>query len=103
MNNVTIKLGQNANENQQLWYSANPKHIWIHLSSFPSSHVIIEDENPDKQLIDFAAKLCKMNSKYKNLKNIKYTVTNCGNLKRGDNLGEVEFKSNRKVKDYPIY
>ena len=46
--------------------------------------------------------ICKENSKYRNLRNVKISSTTCGNLKKGDKPGEVYFKSNRKVIDYLI-
>ena len=49
-----------------------------------------------------AAQLCLSNSKYKNLRNIKACATTVGNLVMGDVVGEVEFKSNRRVRDFRI-
>ena len=97
---IVIKLGENAKENWELSFNSKQSHIWIHLSSFPSSHVIIEHDFPSYELIYEAGLLCKSHSKYRNLKNLKISVTTCSNLKKGDKTGEVMFKSNRKVKDY---
>ena len=94
--NITIKLGENAKENWKL-LNTNPNFIWMHLDSFPSCHVIIETENPSKDVILIGATLCKSHTKYKNIKNIKVCMTTCGNLKKGENVGSVIFKSKRKV------
>tara|TARA_B100000073_G_scaffold170218_1_gene140741 strand:- start:6624 stop:6947 length:324 start_codon:yes stop_codon:yes gene_type:complete len=96
---ITIKMGENAKENWKLTLTAKPIYTWIHLSAFPSSHVIIESENPSKEVIQYAATLCHQYSKFKNLKKVKYSITNCSNIIRGDKTGEVFFKSNKKVQD----
>ena len=102
IDNITIKLGESAKENWDLAFSSNNEYIWVHLASFPSAHIIIENECPETNIINQAGQLCKAHSKYRNLKNVKMSVTTCSNLKRGSKPGEVYFKSNRKVKEYVI-
>lgn len=97
LNEKIFKIGKNAEENWSL-LDINENFYWFHLNSFPSCHVIIEDENPDDEDISFAASLCKNNTKYKNLKNLKICYTKCSNLKKGTDIGSVIFKSKRKVK-----
>ena len=99
---VNIKLGENAKENWDLTFNAHPEHIWIHLTHYPSGHLIIEDRNPTFETINRCAKICQNHSKCKNMKHIKYSVTKCKNLLKGEKEGEVEFISYRKVKDCPI-
>ncbi len=41
-----VKIGQNSRENWNLIENSNQNYIWLHLDSFPSCHVVIEDENP---------------------------------------------------------
>ena len=96
--NVTIKLGQNAQENTLLVSESEPNYTWIHLESFPSGHVIVCCDEPSNEVLAYAMKICLDGTKYKNMKNIKASVTKKSNLKLTDVLGEVEFKSNRKVK-----
>ena len=102
IDDITIKIGENANENWELSLKSKGEYTWIHLASFPSPHVIIEHESPSTQLINEGGILCKLYSKYKNLRNLKISVTTCSNLKKGDKPGEIYFKSNRKVKEYTI-
>ena len=102
IDDITIKLGENAKENWELAFNSNGEYIWVHLASFPSSHVIIENNFPETSIINQAGQLCKTHSKYRNLKNVKMSVTTCSNLKRGTKPGEVYFKSNKKVKEYII-
>ena len=104
MQNVLIKLGENAKENMQLISEASPHHIWLHLDAFPSGHCIIETSFPlsshtedHNALIQGAGNFCLQHTKFKNLKHIKVSVTYVSNLKKTDKIGEVEFNSNRKV------
>ena len=96
-NDITIIIGQNAQENWDM-IDFNSNHIWLHLNSFPSCHVIIQQEEPEPEVITYAAELCKVNTKYRNLKDLKVCYTECNNLKKGDEVGCVEYKSNKKVK-----
>ena len=94
---VVIKLGENALENTQLIKDALPNYTWIHLKSFPSGHVIIETEETTPALLSHAASICLQGTKQKKMKNVVTSVTSISNLYLTDKMGEVEFKSNRKV------
>jgi predicted ribosome quality control (RQC) complex YloA/Tae2 family protein len=99
INNIKIKVGTNANENWKILSDSLDCHTFLHLSSFPSCYVIIEYEGiPELDIIKEAANICKINTKYKNLKNIKVDYTLCSNVIKGDIVGEVFYKSNKKVK-----
>ena len=96
-NDTVILIGQNAQENWDL-IDFESDFIWLHLNSFPSCHVIIKDENPDNDTLQVAAEMCKENTKYRNLKNLKICYTKCSNLKNGSDVGSVIYKSKRQVK-----
>lgn len=98
---ITIKIGRNKEENWEM-LQTNPNFTWLHLNSFPSGYVIIESENPDNEMIQYAAYLCKNNTKYKNIKNLKICYTLIENVIKGEKVGEVYFKSNRKVNTIKI-
>ena len=93
-----IKIGESAQENWDLIDSSNENYIWIHLNSFPSCHIVIENENPSNELLLEGSRLCKDNTKYRNLKNLKICYTTISNLIKGKEIGSVSYKSNRKVK-----
>ena len=97
LNNTIIKVGANADENWML-VDSNKEYTWLHLNSFPSCHVVIESTEPTQEEIMFAAQLCKQNTKYRNLRNLKICYTTCGNLKKGVKAGSVIYNSKRKVK-----
>jgi predicted ribosome quality control (RQC) complex YloA/Tae2 family protein len=93
-----IKIGQSAKENWDLIDCSNKNYIWLHLDSFPSCHVVIEVENPSNELLLEGARLCKENTKYRYMKNLKICYTTISNLIKGNEIGSVSYKSNRKVK-----
>jgi|TARA_B100001059_G_scaffold196625_2_gene201705 predicted ribosome quality control (RQC) complex YloA/Tae2 family protein len=97
LNDTIIKVGANADENWML-VDSNKEYTWLHLNSFPSCHVVIESVEPTQEEIMFAAQLCKQNTKYRNLRNLKICYTTCGNLKKGVKAGSVIYNSKRKVK-----
>lgn len=106
--NIKCKIGNNAQENWNLLEMASDNHLFFHLSSFPSCYVILELEDEIKdffilnKILEKAALECKLNTKYKNLKNIKVDYCLVSNVIKGDILGEVYYKSNRKIKNIMV-
>ena len=96
-NDTRILLGENAQDNWDI-IDFESNHIWLHLDSFPSCHVIICYETPDDETILYAAELCKSKTKQKTLRDIKVCYTKCSNLKKGNEIGSVHYKSKRQVK-----
>jgi hypothetical protein len=100
INNINCKIGSNSKENWEILETANHNYLFFHLSSFPSCYVILETNDiSDNNSILKAALECKKHTKYKNLKNIKVDYCYVSNLEKGDVVGEVIFKSNRKIKN----
>ena len=92
------KIGKNASENWDLLKHSQPSHLFFHLSSFPSCFVIFEyDDKPDLETMVECAKLCKNNTKYKKLKHLYVDCTRCSNVMIGEKVGEIEYKSLRKL------
>ena len=88
INDIVVVLGQCAQENWDI-IDFESDFIWLHLNSFPSCHVIIQDESPDNETLQAAAELCKENTKYRN-------------LKKGSDIGSVIYKSKRQVKTITV-
>jgi len=100
-NNVKFYIGQNAQENFDLLDNSkivNNDYIWFHLNSFASPYVIMystieeiknKSENNIDDFLTFGANLCKENSKYKYLKDIKIIYTTLKQLTKTDKIGEV--------------
>ena len=96
------KIGNNSAENWTLLDNSKDHHIFFHLSHFPSCYEILEseiDKEVDIQIIKQAALQCKLHTKYKNLKNIRVDYTIISNVVKGEKVGEIFYKSNRKVKN----
>ena len=100
----TCKIGENAKENWKLLGKSNKSNYFLHLSSFPSCYVILEggELKPTLNIIKEAAKICKNNTKYRNLQNLKVDYCLCSNVRKGKKIGEAVFVSNRKVKQIKV-
>lgn len=99
---VALKLGQRDFENDKLIDEARPEHMWVHLNSFPSGHVIIESDDVDDKVLQFAGQLCLQHSKVKHLRSVKAIATPISNLKKTGTLGEVQFVSKRQTRIFEI-
>ena len=95
---VIFKVGKNSKENWDLLVENN-NYTWFHLASFSSCYVICCSEDPTEEMILYGAALCKENTKYRNLKNLRVNYTLLSNLKKGEKEGMVYIKSNKKVKN----
>eukprot|EP00933_Yihiella_yeosuensis_P026570 TRINITY_DN2062_c5_g1_i1.p1 TRINITY_DN2062_c5_g1~~TRINITY_DN2062_c5_g1_i1.p1 ORF type:complete len:315 (+),score=98.30 TRINITY_DN2062_c5_g1_i1:123-1067(+) len=96
------KVGDNAAENWALLEKANKKHWFFHLTDFSSSYVIFECEklsNEDKYL---CAEICVAMSKQKKVKNTVVDVTPCGNVVKGESVGECEYLKDKKVEEVVV-
>jgi hypothetical protein len=97
-NNIVYVIGENAKDNWDildLYKKEDDKYIWFHLNSFSSAYVImlstIKDINKSKlnDHLHYGAELCKNNTKYRNLKNLKIIYTTLNKLSKTDTIGEV--------------
>lgn len=95
-NNITYKVGTNAEENWHLISKANPADYWVHLDNVPSSHVIIEIDEILPEDLQYAGTLCKAQSKCAG-KTIACVATTIRNLKFGANPGEVYYKNSKDI------
>ena len=99
----TCYLGQTAKDNWMLLDESKEHNLFFHLSSFPSGYVILDyTDSYTHEMIIKAAEICKNGTKYRNLKNLKVDYCRCDNLIKGEKIGIVEFKSNRKVKQVKV-
>ena len=86
--NVIFYCGQNANENWDLLDKSNNEnieYIWFHLNSFASPYVIMfstinelknqYSEDEVLEILTHGAEICKENSKYKFLNDLKIVYT----------------------------
>ena len=92
-NGYTILVGRNAESNDILTFNiADDNDIFLHISGYPSSHVIIKNNENDvipKEVIEFAAKLSINNKIPKG--DVKIIWTKRKNVTKDDkhNVGQV--------------
>lgn len=99
----TCFVGQNAKENWCLLDRSNSKDIFFHLSSFPSCYVILRtNNNVDGNIIKRCAEICKENTKYRAMRGIYVDYTTVSNIEKGNVVGEIIYKSLRKVQKVKI-
>tara|TARA_B100001175_G_scaffold309498_1_gene311287 strand:- start:994 stop:1338 length:345 start_codon:yes stop_codon:yes gene_type:complete len=105
-NNINYVIGKNAQDNWDIFEKANtinPDYIWFHLNSFPSSYVIMYAtlkelrDNSYNDYLNYGAQLCKNNSKYRDLKNIKICYTSLKKLKKTEKIGELNVSGKKNI------
>ena len=98
---ISYKIGTNADDNQQLVQSSDPNFYWFHLEKFPSAHVVVSVNELTNEIIFNASSLVKEFSKYK-FKHIGVSYCKINNLVHDKEPGLVFFKSNRQVKRFNL-
>jgi predicted ribosome quality control (RQC) complex YloA/Tae2 family protein len=91
-------IGKTAEDNWKIISEAYKDYYWVHADNVPSSHIIIEIDDPLDEEIQYACKLCKAHSKKIKNSSTKFVLTQVKNLKFGSTPGEVNFKDSSKVK-----
>ena len=103
---IKFIIGQNAQENWDIFdqsYKINSEYIWFHLNSFASPYVIMyatlkELELEERQeLLIYGAQLCKENSKYNYLNNLKIIYCPLKKLKKTDKIGEILISGKKNI------
>lgn len=98
-----ISIGKNAQENWDIISSASQNDIWFHLGKdMPSPHVILKIPNlfKLKKIPNYITKqcalLCKIHSKYNNIKKVPIIYTEIKNVIKTNIVGSV-YTSNTKT------
>ena len=99
-----IYIGKNNKQNDYLISKvASKEDLWFHGLNFPSAHIILKVPNnkkePNKEVLEFCAKLTKENSKAKNSGKTSIIMTKRKNLKKPPNtyLGYVTYKNEIEI------
>jgi len=105
--NIKFLVGQNSQENWELldsYSKTNNEYIWFHLNSFPSCYVIMCSSLTDIScaeskniLLNYGAELCKKNTKYRYLSNLKICYTSLKKLKKTSKIGEVIITGKKNI------
>ena len=105
-NDIKYIIGQNAKENWTILdqaYKINCDYIWFHLNSFPSCFVIMYSTlyelkpNNINDYLNYGAYLCKQNTKYRNLNDLKICYTQLKKLKKTNKIGEIIISGKRNI------
>lgn len=98
LKDLPVRVGKNKYDNWTILSESKEEYTFFHLTSFPSCFLILESViEPDSDILIRCAEMCKQHTKYKHLKDIYVDYTRCGNVLKGEKVGEIEYKSNRKV------
>ena len=97
---LTIKVGENARENDLLIKTSHQDAVWCHLENTPSPHAIIYSSNPDNDSLNAAYQLVKYFSKQRNARISRMISTKVRNIVRVDRErpGLVELKKSPSKK-----
>lgn len=94
---ITFKIGKNAQENFDIIDDASPDDLWFHLENSSSGHVIATipaELNVDKKQLKMIAKqgavICKEHSKLKSNKDVSIVYAKIRNVTKSEtNIGQV--------------
>ena len=99
-----IYIGKNNKQNDFLISKiATGEDLWFHGQNYPSSHIILKIPNnkkePNKEVLEFCAKLTKENSKARDGGKASVIMTKRKNLKKPPNtyLGYVTYKNEIEI------
>ncbi len=94
--NSCLVVGTSARNNWDIIRESEPGHLWFHLDSFPSPHVILRSNEPSRAEIECAASLCKSRSRYRKVRNVRVVYTRVHNLDLADEVGAVDIVSKKR-------
>ncbi len=97
-NDTWFVIGKFAQDNWKIILEADKEHYWVHAEGVPSSHIIIEIDDPIESEIQYACQLCKLQSKKVKDTSTKFIITQVKNVKLGSTPGEVVIKDLKKTK-----
>lgn len=87
-----VIAGESAKENWELIDRCGQRDLWFHLANDSSPHVVIrlkDKQKPSKSVINYAALICKENSKHRNRHQTKVMWTLIKHVKKADRVGAV--------------
>ena len=90
--NHTIIIGKNENENDKIISNADPEDYWLHLTNFPSPHVIVKNPNKNRinhKILKQAAYQLKINSKFRKIQKLDVTITKIKHIESTNKPGSV--------------
>lgn len=96
-----IQIGQNKQDNFDIFDIAVSSDIWFHVDGRPSCHVILKTDekirNIPHQVLKRCAYLCKINSKAKTLPKCEIHYTTIENVTKTNIIGQVQIKNYKTI------
>lgn len=95
-----ISFGKNNLQNDLLtWHTARKNEIWLHAKDYHGAHVVIHDQNPDEDVLRFAANIAAYYSQGRMSSSVPVTYCEIKNLKKipGAKPGMVQLGSYRML------
>ena len=91
LDGITIKVGENAKDNDVLTESSYPREWWMHVAGFPGSHVVVcyEGDVIPRETKRDAAVLAVHHSKAPNIKMTPVDLIRVEDVISGKNHGQV--------------
>lgn len=91
LDGITIKVGENAKDNDVLTESSYPKEWWMHVTGFPGSHVVVchEGDVIPRETKRDAAVLAVHHSKAPNINMTPVDLIRVEDVISGKNHGQV--------------
>lgn len=94
---ISFLVGTSAKDNFDIIDICHPDDVWFHVKDESSCHVIAKisemgekiDKKMRRLIIKQGALLCKMESKYKSVKNLEIIYTKVKNVKKTTTVGSV--------------
>ena len=105
-NGVSVIVGSNCHENDQVTFVlGQPNELWFHVKGYPGSHVLLQNENPNKEDIQFAANLAVKYSKMKTAAKAKVDYCKICDVSKpkGAKPGLVEIKNSKTIFGIPMH
>jgi hypothetical protein len=93
----TLWVGENAIDNWNILGNSKPWYYFFHLSSFSSGYGILlceQNEKISRSIFEECSERVMLSTKYRN---VKVDYTKCDNVKKGESVGIVYYKNNKKV------
>lgn len=100
-NENSIYVGKNNTQNDAITNKlAKKEFLWFHAKDIPGSHVVIFNDNPDEDTINFAATIAGYYSKAKNEDYVLVDYTKIKYVKKisGSKAGMVTYSNNKTIK-----
>ena len=99
LDGITIKVGENAKDNDALTESSYPKEWWLHVADLPGSHVVVcyEGDTITRETKRDAAMLAVKYSKAKGMPMVPVDLVRVEDVASAKNHGQVHLTKSAMI------